>query len=302
MMILLFMPVSVGAQDSLTIESLEVDLWPEYDSPEVLVIYRIVLSPEVILPVDLSIQIPAAAGEPNAVAVRDPNGTLLNAPYERQVNGDWASIRLTASMPGIQIEYYDPQLIKNDGERNFEFTWIGDYAIKTFSVQFQQPFGANQVVTVPGASTTSVGSDGLTYHLIELGAIPATSLTSISVRYFKDSEALSIEGFQVQPSAPLSQSTSGRVTIMNLLPWILGGVGVLLVFGGIWWYWQTGREKNKQPKRRSRGQRSPGYPKPKQDNTSEITDNEGVYCHQCGKRAETRDRFCRSCGSKLRAT
>jgi hypothetical protein len=31
-------------------------------------------------------------------------------------------------------------------------------------------------------------------------------------------------------------------------------------------------------------------------------DNESVelYCHECGTRAQTGDRFCRVCGSKLR--
>jgi hypothetical protein len=293
-----------AAQDAITITSIEIDLWPEYDRPEMLVIYRIVLSPDVSLPAELSIRIPAAAGEPNAVAVRDPNpnGSLMNAPYEREVSGDWAVITLTAALPGIQIEYYDPRLIINGSERNYEYTWMGDYPTESSFVQLQQPFDANQVVTLPAATNISQGSDGLTYHTIDLGSQPAGSETSVTIAYVKSTGALGVERFDVQPSAPISERTSGFVNVMDVLSWSAGVLGVLLLVGGVWWYWQTGREKPKT-NRRSRGRRPAHQVKraSKVDRSSPGTTDDGVYCHQCGKRAENGDRFCRSCGTKLRA-
>jgi hypothetical protein len=295
------------AQDVISISTLEIDLWPEYDRPEMLVIYRIELSPDVSLPAELSIQIPTAAGEPNAVAVQDPNGSLMNAPYERVINGDWAVITLTASMPGIQIEYYDPQLDRNGSERSYEHTWIGDYSIGSVFVQLQQPIDASQVETLPAATSATQGSDGLTYHTIDFGSQPAGTKSTIKVTYLKTTDALSIERFEVQPSAPISERTSGRVTIMDVLPWGLGVLGITLLVGGVWWYWQTGREKPKT-RQSSRGQRSRGKRPahqvkrtPKVDQDTIVTADDGIYCHQCGKRAETGDRFCRSCGTKLKA-
>ena len=290
-----------AAQDAITIASLEIDLWPEYDRPEMLVIYRIELSPDVSLPAELSIKIPAAAGKPNAVAVRDPNGSLLNAPYEQEVSGDWVVITLTAALPGIQIEYYDPQLRINGSERNYEYTWLGDYPTESSFVQLQQPFDADQVVTIPAATNISQGSDGLTYHTIDLGSQPAGSASSVTVAYKKNTDALGVERFDVQPSAPISERTSGRVNFMNILSWGAGVLGILLLVGGVWWYWQTGREKPKT-RRRSRGRRPAHQVKraSKVDQSSPGTADDGVYCHHCGKRAETGDRFCRSCGTKLR--
>jgi hypothetical protein len=296
----------VVAQNAVIFTSLEIDMWPEYDRPEMLVIYRIELSPEVPLPADVSIQIPAAAGEPNAVAVRDPNGSLLNAPFERDVNGDWAIITLTASMPGIQIEYYDPRLITDGFERNYELNWMGDYPTESLIVKLQQPLGAEEVLTVPGATSANQGSDGLTYHIIDLGPQPAGLTTDVTISYVKDTDTLSVERFNVQPSAPISGTTSGRVTIMDVLPWGLGVIGILLLIGGLWWYWQTGRGQHTPQRssrgRRSRGKRSPHQARraPKADQGTTVTADKGVYCHQCGKRAETGDRFCRSCGTKLR--
>jgi hypothetical protein len=297
----LLIPTQVAmSQGGITFATMEIDLWPEYDSPEMLVIYRMELSPDVVLPVDLSIQIPAAAGPPNAVAVRDPNGTLLNAPYEREVTGEWSTISLTASMTEIQIEYYDPTLKKDGAQRNYIFTWRGDYPTSSLLVQFQQPFDARQVEFIPSAGTTTPGSDGLTYHTINLGPQAAGSDASVSIAYIKESDALTVEQFQIQPSAPISAATSGRVSIMDILPWGLGALGLILVGGGLWWYLQAGREKPKT-RRSTRGQRSPQARRPKAVEPSLGTGDAGVYCHQCGKRAEAGDRFCRSCGTKLRA-
>ncbi len=294
-----------NAQNSIIFSSLEIDLWPEYDRPEMLVIYRIELSPEVPLPAEISIQIPAT-GEPNAIAVRDPNGTLLNAPYERAVTGDWAVITLTASMPAIQIEYYDSRLKINGSERNYELIWMGDYPTGSLNVQLQQPPDADKIITVPDTTLTSQGSDGLTYHTIDLGPQPAGLTTSVTISYVKDSDTLSVERFNVQSSTPISGSTSGRVTIMDILPWGLGLLGILLLVGGLWWYWQTGREQPRT-QQTSRGQRSRRKRPNHQERSTSGADeriptkaDSGVYCHQCGKRAETGDRFCRSCGTKLR--
>ncbi|MBE9473998.1 MAG: hypothetical protein IMY85_03840, partial [Chloroflexi bacterium] len=41
---------SIQAQESPSIDTLVIDLWPEYDKPSMLVIYKAELSPEVSLP------------------------------------------------------------------------------------------------------------------------------------------------------------------------------------------------------------------------------------------------------------
>ena len=52
----------VGAQNDITFAGLEIDLWPEYDRPDMLVIYRITLDNSVKLPAQLTLRIPAAVG------------------------------------------------------------------------------------------------------------------------------------------------------------------------------------------------------------------------------------------------
>ena len=96
---------SAQAQGITSLAELEVDLWPEYDRPDVLVIYKAKLPANVSLPVDVTFKIPTVSGEPYAVAVRQMDGALLNATYTRQIDGDWALITITATMPEIQLEF-----------------------------------------------------------------------------------------------------------------------------------------------------------------------------------------------------
>ena len=81
--VLMLFPGVVAAQSNEpTLTSAQVSLWPEYDKPSMLVIYRLTLPPQVSLPANLTVSIPSRVGKPNAVASRQANGTLLNAQYD----------------------------------------------------------------------------------------------------------------------------------------------------------------------------------------------------------------------------
>jgi hypothetical protein len=270
-------------------------LWPEYDRPEVLVIYRITLSPSVSLPTDLTFKIPVAAGEPSAVAVKQVTASgeegLDNTPYEYRPNGEWALVNLTATMPEIQLEYYDPGLVREGSERRFAYRWPGDYAVDSLMVQVQQPMDASDMRISPASGEGVSMPDGLVYFNKQVGSLPAGQTFDLKIDYQKDSESLSATSLQVQPSVPMPEITSTPSNVMSLLPWVLGGMGLLLIVGGGVWYWQTGREREgPKPRRRRRSA-------PQVENTPV---GKHIYCHQCGKRAASGDRFCRTCGARLR--
>jgi hypothetical protein len=295
-LILSLFVLQAGAQADFELKSLEVDLWPEYDRKAVLVIYRVVLPADVSLPVDLTFRIPAAAGEPSAVAVRQVSSAgqsgLFTIPHTRQVSSEWGLINMTATMPELQIEYYDPGLQMDGPDRQFEYRWPGDYAVETFSIQVQQPVGAADMQISPSAGAGKAGEDGLTYYNKPLGALPVGQTFSLSFRYQKADDSLSVSNFDVQPNAPIVAPET-TVNFRTLLPWMLGLLGVALIVGGGIWYWQSGKSKSSGESRR--GRRSAG---PREE--SRPSDGANVYCHQCGNRAAPGDRFCRTCGTKLR--
>jgi hypothetical protein len=289
--------VSVKAQQEVVFSTVETDLWPEYDQPAVLVIYRITLGGDVSLPADITLRIPARAGKPNAVAVRQADGQLLNLVYEQQAQGEWSTLSFQATMPELQIEFYDPALEKNGAERHFEYQWPGDHAVQAMTVQVQEPLGASQMRLSPNMGSGVAGSDGMTYYTAEVGSLNAGQTFAVSMDYSKSNDELSASNLQVQPSAPLDETTSGRATnIGSLLPWILGGLGLVLIVGGGVWYWKSGLSRDNAGKSgRKRARRSAAAAQP-----AASSEGATVYCTNCGKRASASDRFCRTCGTPLR--
>ena len=239
-LVFFFLVPVAQAQGPLGLAELEVDLWPEYDRPDVLVIYKAKFSEGVSLPMDVTFKIPTIVGEPYAVAVRQMDGALLNATYERQVEGDWTLITITATMPEIQLEYYDPQIEMAGEKRNYSYVWPGDYAVDTMRIVVQQPLGANQMRVEPNlGSFMQYQGDPMQYYVMDVGSPKTGETVSVDLSYAKDSDALSVESLQVQPTGgPIGGSDSGRQTgFLSFLPWLIGGLGVLLLIGGGLWYW-----------------------------------------------------------------
>jgi hypothetical protein len=292
----LILPLRARAQASITFSSMFIEIWPEYDKPSVLVIYQITLDPATTLPAKIAIRIPTTAGDPNAVAERQADGSLITiSNTSRQVDGDWATISFTTTSSKIQLEYYDPGLTKDGNARHFEYTWPGDYGISQLTLQVQQPLGATNMVISPSLGAGAAGTDKLIYYTQDVGAVSAGQTIQLTIDYQKSSDQLSAE-VALAPSAPVPQSLTSVLNISAWLPWILGILGAGLIIGGIVWFWRTGRQR---PARQTRRRRSKvDSIEPEADSSSE---EDAIYCSQCGKRAAPGDQFCRSCGTAIRA-
>jgi len=67
---------------------------------------------------------------------------------------------------------------------------------------------------------------------------------------------------------------------------------ILLIVVGLVWYWQSGSNTESGNSRRRHGSHG---------GSDKSSSNEGqIYCHECGKRAQPSDKFCRACGVRLR--
>jgi hypothetical protein len=288
----LLIPGAGRAQEAPGFSTFEIDLWPEYDRPEMLVIYKGVLSSEVTLPVTLTFRIPVEAGSPTAVAVGADPGSVADVLHTSQAAGDWQEISFVAAMPAIQFEYYDPNLKKEGSQRTFEYTWPGDHAAQRLTLQIQHPVGSSGMTITPSTGRIEQGGDGFTYNTIDLGELTAGSTFTVKASYQKTSDSLSVQTLEIQPSAPITPQPSGRLAMREVWPWLLGLLGVLLIAGGGLWYWRSGLEESAQRVRHRR--RAPA------GESLTTGSTQAIYCHQCGKRASPGDRFCRACGTRLR--
>ncbi len=283
---------SAQAQESPSIDTLVIDLWPEYDKPSMLVIYKAELSPEVSLPAEITFRMPVQAGMPAVVAVGPDTNSVADVVYDTRVMGDWLEISFIATTPAIQFEYYDPGLLMEGAQRSFDFTWPGDYGVDKLVLQAQQPLGAENLTVSPLMGRIVQDQVGFTYNIIDVGELEQGETFDLGVSYEKDSDALSVESLQIQPSATITPGSSNIFNLDQPWVWFLIVLGVVLIGGGGYWYWRTGRQETQPTKRRQRRSSSVEQ--------AEVPAGKAVYCHQCGKRARTGDVYCRTCGIRLR--
>lgn len=281
-LVLLVFPSAVQAQNSVTFESFNVRLWSEYDQPSMLVIYDFELTPDTTLPAKVDIRIPKDA---NITAVAYLEGSdLLNTEFTGPVeDGDWQIITYFAkTLTTYHLEYYQP--IQRDGaNRSFTYQWNGAYLVKNFRVEIQLPDDSTAVKATP--MLPFVPNQPFLSGSASVGNLAAGKTYQVDLTYSRISEAPIVPAASQQvESEPITQETSGRVTLDNL-PYILAGVGVLLICAAIFYFWRSNSVQASKPRKRQHSAKG---------------ETSGVYCHECGARANGDDRFCRTCGSKLR--
>lgn len=281
---------SAQAQGQTKLSSVQVQLWPEYDQPSMLVIYDFSLPDSAQLPLSISLRFPKDANLV-AVASQAADGTLLNTDYQGPTDeADWQSISVQIQTAAVyHVEYYEP-LTREGNVRHYSYLWPGDYAVDDFVISVRLPTDATDVSSVPPMQS-SQSSDGTPYLRSDFGSLGTQQQLSLDLTYTKTSEALTTSPQSLQPSKPLGASTPGRVVLDNYLPYIIGVLGFALIIGGGVYFWHSSRGKG-----RTRGRRHT------QASGQQQAQDTDVYCHECGTRARPGDRFCRVCGTRLRET
>ncbi|HZU87340.1 MAG TPA: hypothetical protein VFF78_07640, partial [Anaerolineaceae bacterium] len=240
----------VQAQERITFERLQIDLWPEYDQTNILVIYHITLAAETKLPANVSLRIPARAVAPYNVAFQDVDGMLLNLEYTTQVDGDWLTINLVALSSVLQVEYYDPNLVIVGDQRSFEYTWPADVRVRNLSVNLQQPRSATQMTSSMTNAVQQVGADGLQYFLSNFGLIDSGQPLTVTLSYQKTDNSLSISAAPVAPiqatgSSSTNSSPAAAANSSNTPVLVAVVMGILILAGGLFWYTWKQRQPEK---------------------------------------------------------
>jgi hypothetical protein len=161
---LLLAPAAARAQADVEFDSAVVQLWPEFDQPDMLVLCQFTLSAGTALPRDLDFRVPTSADVENLViAVGQTQGTVSDQgiKYATREDGGWTVVTVQdVSGPAIRIEYYDHLETEGAG-RHYVYHWPGEYATAALTVIFQQPVDATGLTLVPASSGTSSDTNGL---------------------------------------------------------------------------------------------------------------------------------------------
>lgn len=286
---LVMLPTPADAQGGVKLETINVELWSEYDQPSMLVIHEFTVAESVTLPVDVQVRFPENANLTAVATVSD--GPLVNIDYEGpEIQGSWQIVTLNVeTYAPYRVEYYQT-LTREDDKREFTFRWFGDYPVDLFTVAVQYPADSKNLITDPAFASTSPTADGLNL----VGITDPLNLKmgqsyEFDIEYQRESESVTKpqNSANVQPSEPVGPNTEGRVSIDNL-PYIIGGFGLALIGLALFFYWRSTQVSEKKSRQRKRSGSQPA------------DDEQAAYCHECGTRANKGDRFCRTCGSRLR--
>jgi ABC-type nickel/cobalt efflux system permease component RcnA len=101
----------------------------------------------------------------------------------------------------------------------------------------------------------------------------------------------------VRTAAGAATALNSGILSTNNTVWMVVGAGMLLILAGIFWFFQQQRGNATAP---ASSRRRHSYSVQAKNAEIRTTPSGIVYCHQCGKRANSGDAFCRSCGVKLR--
>ena len=275
------------SQSTMQVTSVQVGLFPEYDRPIMLVVLDIDLSMDSTNPQMLTFQVPADA-ESLSVLQRTGNGTPIPLEAEVEEIGKWKDVRFLTDAQTIQIEYYDPNLVKEGDHRFYAYQWLSTYNVDSLSIIVRQPFGAGEIQADPPLDGRETGPDDAAYYTQAMGAVPAGELFTLTLIYTKDTANLAYPALPVEPAQPVSDATPGRTpSPLSVIMWLLTVAVAVLVLVGLYYWWFKSNVMDK----RDRTVQGVGIMNP---------EKQAVFCHECGMRSRPGDSFCSNCGTELR--
>ena len=280
------------ASDEVALATLQISLWPEFDRPDVLVIYRGQLEADTPLPAPVEFAIPAGVDSLHALAYVDEEGQRLNMSSTSRVEGDKRIFSFELPALAFQLEYYDTLPVDETGQRSYTFDFQADYTIRDLTIEVLVPPTASNFSLEPPADSVTSDS-GLTYHLVQAGAMTVGEARSWTFRYDKDNADLTLPMLQQQetPSALPTQAPAAGGDSSTVLIFVVAFVALVAVGTTAFWLGRrTGSEEEPLPE----------APFPARKKRPGPARSEGSFCHRCGAQLRSDSDYCHKCGTRVR--
>jgi hypothetical protein len=279
----MILPVAGHTQDEITaIDTLVVDLWPDYDRASVLVLLTGTLSADTKLPATVIFPVPVTA-QLNAVArIDSSDGVMKDDILSGPAPGGFS---FTTPDLRFRVEYYLPYAVNNN-RRTFNFTWFADLSVNSFQLKVQQPISAISLTVEPAVVDISKGQDGFTYHAFPVQAVPAGQSFSVDVDYTMTTAQLSAASLAPPDAGAPKQGTPATPNITSGNKGIITAAivsGILLIIVFVWQIVTRRGASNRSVTQDAKANKQ----------------SHAKFCRNCGDPLDKDDRFCRNCGIDL---
>jgi hypothetical protein len=285
LIIFMLMPMAAGfAQNPVSvIDSLGVEIWPDYDKASVLVLLTGALPENTRLPASVTLPLPETA-RLNAVARIDgKDGNMI----DDILSSTEPPGTLTFTTPDLRfrVEYYFPYTVDKN-QRSFDYSWLAAVTVNNFQLRVQRPTSAGTLNTKPATVNVVNSADGFDYHTFPARTVPAGQSFSLQVDYIMTAAQLSAASLpspSTNPQPPALPATPGSGSGIN---WALAAVvaGGLLIIAALIWQIAS--------------RRSPSGIREPVDSGIE-KQSRAQFCRNCGEPTDAGDKFCSGCGSEL---
>ncbi|MCZ7665020.1 MAG: zinc ribbon domain-containing protein [Thermoleophilia bacterium] len=288
-----YQPLNPG----LAATDMSFQVWPEYDTGEVLVLIDLTLPADTTFPYTFTFYAPNGA-RLTGIAEVDSAGQFVYkmAPPKITPGTNWEQVTITVpSIPRLRLEYYYNPGVAPSGQKSFDVSFRAPADVGALGVGVQQPLRSTEFSVQPALARTSTDSEGFNYALDTLTGIEEGDLITLRVTYTKGDNEPSVQGSSTS-STPGNSSQNYLLYLLVVLAVAVLGMVAYRVFA---------RPRAASAGGRERGGRGAGRPaagRPAGSSRSGAEAGAGGrggptrFCTQCGAKLSKKDRFCPQCG------
>lgn len=267
----------------LTLPEMQVQVWPEYDTGDVLVLLDVFLPETTTFPFTFSYYVPKGARNTGIAEINEAGEFVYSMTPDLTPGEQMDSVTLEVPKYNqLRLEYYYDPGVSATGTRSFPVEIWLPADVANLSVSFRQPLRSTGFAVEPALSQSGTDSEGFNYVGESFSGVEAGARISADVTYAKEDADPSVGE---QDAGPGGDGSGGGV---NYFLWaaIAIAVGVLAVAG-----YQLGV-------RRASSASSPGSGSGKTGRSGgSAGGGPARFCTECGTKLSKRDRFCSECGA-----
>jgi hypothetical protein len=280
-------PLATGhAQTTVTaIDSLVIELWPDYDKPSVLVLLTGTLPSDTDLPATVTLPLPENAQFHVVARIDGKDGVMKDDIMSSPAPPD----AMTFITPDLRfrLEFYLPYSV-NDNQRSFDYTWMANLSVDELRLKIQRPASASSFHTEPDHENIVMGENGLAYYTFPAHHVPAGQPSSVHVEYRMTGTQLTAES--LPPSGPVKQTPESPIgsAASSGINWPLVAIivgGLIIGMVGVW-YIVSNRATAHIDRPSHARVKDRGRSRPK-------------FCYNCGKPVDRGDKYCSNCSIEL---